>query len=116
MFATECSGLVRAKQAEGGVADDGKPPLWKNLVSITWLVVAIKKNDNPNDDGISLSEESDERDKKIYACDYHISKIGGVFFPKKSNNLISNAWLKILLGPREDMGNLSLASACLARI
>ncbi|CAI0444478.1 unnamed protein product [Linum tenue] len=42
--------------------------------------------------------------------------IGGVLFPKKSNNLISNSWLKIIFGDWNDMGNLSWASSCLAHL
>ncbi|CAI0463458.1 unnamed protein product [Linum tenue] len=93
---------------------DGHPALSKGQVSITWLTAEIRRKHNPEFGGIPLTEESSERDKDIYARIYILGMIGGVFFPKKSNNLISNSWLKIILGSWDDMGNLSWASACLA--
>ncbi|CAL1413764.1 unnamed protein product [Linum trigynum] len=84
---------------------DGHPPLFKGQVTITWLTAQIKLKHNPEFGGIPLTEESSERDKDIYARIYILGMIGGVFFPKKSNNLISNSWLKIILGSWDDMGN-----------
>ncbi|CAL1382729.1 unnamed protein product [Linum trigynum] len=74
---------------------DGHPPLSKGQVSITWLTAEIRRKHNPEFGGIPLTEESLERDKEIYARIYILGMIGGVFFPKKSNNLISKSWLKI---------------------
>ncbi|CAL1377042.1 unnamed protein product [Linum trigynum] len=92
---------------------DVNPPLSKGQVSITWLTSEIRRKHNPEVGGIPLTEESLERDKDIYARIYILGMIGGVFFPKKSNNLINNSWLKIIFGDWDDMGNLSWASACL---
>ncbi|CAI0460755.1 unnamed protein product [Linum tenue] len=77
---------------------DGNPPMSKGQVSITWLTAKIRRKHNPEVEGIPLKEESSEQDKEIYACIYILGMIIGVFFPKKSNNLIKNSWLKIIFG------------------
>ncbi|CAI0386191.1 unnamed protein product [Linum tenue] len=78
-------------------ATDRLAPLRTNQVSITWLTKWIKNLHDPTKGGVPLTKESPEAVKERYARVYLIGMIGGVFFPKKANNLISCGWLKILL-------------------
>ncbi|CAI0463156.1 unnamed protein product [Linum tenue] len=95
-------------------ATDRSPPLRKHQVSITWLTKYFRDLHDPEKNGVPLNEESPELEKERYARVYLIGMIGGVFFSKKSRNLISCGWLRILLGSWDEMGELSWASACLA--
>ncbi|CAI0402564.1 unnamed protein product [Linum tenue] len=70
-------------------ATDRLAPLRKNQVSITWLTKWLKDQHDPTKGGVRLTEESPEEVKKRYARVYLIGMIGGVFFSKKSNNLLS---------------------------
>ncbi|CAI0433399.1 unnamed protein product [Linum tenue] len=113
-FIWSATGLVPPEKGDHDA--ESHPPLSKGQVSITWLIAEIRRKHNADVGGLPLTEESSERDKDIYARVYILGMIGGVFFQKKSNNLISNSWLKIIFGDWDDMGNLSWASACLAHI
>ncbi|CAI0384343.1 unnamed protein product, partial [Linum tenue] len=93
-------------------ATDRMPPMRKHQVSITWLTKYFRDHYESH----PLTEESPEDDKERYARIYLIGMIGGVFFSKKSSNLLSCGWLRIILGSWEEMGEYSWASACLANI
>ncbi|CAL1384146.1 unnamed protein product [Linum trigynum] len=96
-------------------ATDRLPPLRKGQVSITWLTKYFRDHHDPEKDGVPLTEESPELEKERYTRFYLIGMIGGVF-SKKTSNLISCGWFRILLGSWDAMGALSWASACLANI
>ncbi|CAL1380733.1 unnamed protein product [Linum trigynum] len=64
--------------------EEGHPPYTKGQCSITWLIAAIKRKHNPDDESIPLTAESLNVDKEIYARVYLIGMISGVFFPKKN--------------------------------
>ncbi|CAI0434365.1 unnamed protein product [Linum tenue] len=93
-------------------ATDRMPPMRKHQVSITWLTKYFRDHYESH----PLIEESPEDEKERYAHVYLIGMIGGVFFSKKSCNLLSCGWLRIILGSWEEMGEYRWASACLANI
>ncbi|CAI0544737.1 unnamed protein product, partial [Linum tenue] len=93
-------------------ATDRLPPMRKHQVSITWLTKYFRDHYETH----PLTEESPEDEKERYARVYLIGMIGGVFFSKKSSNLLSCGWLRIILGSWEEMEEFSWASACLAYI
>ncbi|CAI0434394.1 unnamed protein product [Linum tenue] len=87
-------------------------PMRKHQVSITWLTKYFRDHYESH----PLTEESPEDEKERYARVYLIGMIGGFFFSKKSSNLLSCGWLRIIFGSWEEMGEYSWASACLAMI
>ncbi|CAL1412439.1 unnamed protein product [Linum trigynum] len=93
-------------------ATDRLPPMRKHQVSITWLTKYFRDHYESH----PLTEESSEDEKERYARVYLIGMIGGVFFSKKSSNLLRCGWLRIILGSWEEIGEYSWASACLANI
>ncbi|CAL1381284.1 unnamed protein product [Linum trigynum] len=65
----------------------------KHQVSITWLTKYFRNHYESH----PLTEESSEDEKERYARVYLIGMIG-VVFSKKSSNLLSCGWLRIILG------------------